>query len=215
MSIYSVTSLCQTRNSKCIRLLELSTDEKSPLEGTLIVVSLKSRITFYALSYVWGAFDDPPYRIHCRTGSGSVCTDIPITENCYDALAQVRHSYGKAWWSDGNIRLWVDAICINQADNEEKAHQIPLMEQIYGNASRVLIWLGKGNASSDNAMEWISRTGFGQSPLLRARWKNYPGNMYPSEVWRLARLLPEIVQRCQCTTPKSLFTILMIKTDCI
>ncbi|KAK3352458.1 heterokaryon incompatibility protein-domain-containing protein [Lasiosphaeria hispida] len=38
--------------------------------------------------------------------------------------------------------FWIDAVCINQGDDAEKATQIPLMGNIYSSASRVLGWLG-------------------------------------------------------------------------
>jgi hypothetical protein len=38
--------------------------------------------------------------------------------------------------------LWVDAISLNQADNDEKSQQVPLMTEIYRQASKVIIWLG-------------------------------------------------------------------------
>ena len=39
--------------------------------------------------------------------------------------------------------LWIDVICLNQDDGAEKADQIPLMDQIYKNASRTIVWLGE------------------------------------------------------------------------
>ncbi|KAG5769211.1 hypothetical protein H9Q72_003483 [Fusarium xylarioides] len=39
--------------------------------------------------------------------------------------------------------LWVDAICINQDDLDERAQQVALMQQIYSRASSVLVWLGR------------------------------------------------------------------------
>ncbi|KAI3328671.1 heterokaryon incompatibility protein-domain-containing protein [Ustulina deusta] len=39
-------------------------------------------------------------------------------------------------------RLWVDAVYINQKDEEEKGKQIPFMDVIYRGASAVLVWLG-------------------------------------------------------------------------
>ncbi|KAF9630683.1 Heterokaryon incompatibility [Lasiodiplodia theobromae] len=41
--------------------------------------------------------------------------------------------------------LWIDAICINQADNEEKNLQIPLINRIYFQAERTLVYLGDEN----------------------------------------------------------------------
>lgn len=37
--------------------------------------------------------------------------------------------------------LWVDAICINQEDNNEKTDQVQLMTWIYASAKGVLVWL--------------------------------------------------------------------------
>lgn len=36
--------------------------------------------------------------------------------------------------------LWIDSICINQDDLQEKSQQIAIMDQIYSGADRVLIW---------------------------------------------------------------------------
>jgi hypothetical protein len=42
--------------------------------------------------------------------------------------------------------LWADAICINQMDPVEKASQILHMGEIYSQAHRVVVWLGKDTA---------------------------------------------------------------------
>jgi hypothetical protein len=39
--------------------------------------------------------------------------------------------------------LWVDAICINQKDVNERGHQVGIMRDVYSKAARVLIWLGE------------------------------------------------------------------------
>jgi hypothetical protein len=38
--------------------------------------------------------------------------------------------------------MWIDAICINQADTEERNWQVSLMSSIYTRAIRVIAWLG-------------------------------------------------------------------------
>jgi hypothetical protein len=40
------------------------------------------------------------------------------------------------------MRLWTDAICINQQDLDERGHQVQLMGSIYRNAHMVIVWLG-------------------------------------------------------------------------
>ncbi len=43
--------------------------------------------------------------------------------------------------------IWIDAICINQNDNFEKASQVRLMGRIYEHAMGVT-WLGPGSDNS-------------------------------------------------------------------
>lgn len=46
-------------------------------------------------------------------------------------------------------------MCINQDNTDEKAHQIPLMGEIYTWAEVVYIWLGDGSRAADKAMKYI------------------------------------------------------------
>lgn len=39
--------------------------------------------------------------------------------------------------------LWIDQICIDQDDMNERSHQVKLMGQIYTSCTRVLVWLGR------------------------------------------------------------------------
>src|SRR4051812_8845723 len=108
-----------------IRVLHLhnSQNPEGHLSGDLQEVDLKNHPRFTSLSYVWG---DPSLvsTVSCRSG------DVPIAKNCYEALVAIRYLYGE-------ITIWVDAICINQDDNEEKKQQIPLMGEIYTWATTV------------------------------------------------------------------------------
>ncbi|KAF8850743.1 HET-domain-containing protein [Acephala macrosclerotiorum] len=169
---------------RCIRVLKLSGyDGRNPLRGTLEVRSLDRSPSFAALSYTWGPdAANPSQEIIC---SGKT---IPITQNCHDALSTLRHIF--------NVRsIWVDAICINQDDDLEKGSQIPLMRDIYGTASRVYIWLGKGTKESDEAFEWMRHTTKDVSVLLGARFKAFPGLMAPGELLKAWRLLPVLIEK--------------------
>jgi hypothetical protein len=46
------------------------------------------------------------------------------------------------------LPLWIDALCINQADVAEKTHQVGLMGRIYRQSQNTLAWLGPKDATS-------------------------------------------------------------------
>lgn len=54
--------------------------------------------------------------------------------------------------------FWIDAICINQEDNDEKAIHTRKMNIVYRSAKLVFVWLGKAENGSDMAMEMIEST---------------------------------------------------------
>ncbi|QRD91843.1 heterokaryon incompatibility protein-domain-containing protein [Aspergillus flavus] len=71
---------------------------------------------------------------------------LPLTGSCYlpyEALSYLSRMLG------------VDAVCINQQDNQEKGYQIRLMPTIYCKASYVIVWLGKAADHSDRALDTI------------------------------------------------------------
>lgn len=82
---------------------------------------------------------------------------LHITENLHSALLELRsHQLERL--------LWIDAICINQDDMNEKSHQIQLMSKIYGLASCVIVWLGKAEDESSGALDIISNAAQQDSP---------------------------------------------------
>lgn len=128
-----------------IRVLDLSHDSNAvnaPLRGTLRVEDLHSCPRFAALSYVWGESSRVQDTICCNG------CDVPISKNCREALLSLRNLYG-------NITIWVDSICIDQADEDEKASQIQLMEEIYSWAEVVYVWLGAGTTRLHDAIDTL------------------------------------------------------------
>ena len=50
--------------------------------------------------------------------------------------------------------IWVDQLCINQVDAEEKANQVSRMAEIFANADKVIVWLDlKGKSRSWGASD--------------------------------------------------------------
>ena len=50
----------------------------------------------------------------------------------------------------------MDALCINQLDDDEKGHQVQMMKKIYETAEMVIVWLGMGTKHTDEAMRMLN-----------------------------------------------------------
>ncbi|KAJ6443212.1 Heterokaryon incompatibility protein 6, OR allele-like protein [Purpureocillium lavendulum] len=68
-------------------------------------------------------------------------------------------------WRALQMPVWIDALCINQDDVDEKNHQVGLMGVIYRTAQATFSWLSEGDKDSDDAMHKISEVG---NSILRA-----------------------------------------------
>ncbi|KAM6506424.1 hypothetical protein FSOLCH5_013405 [Fusarium solani] len=114
-----------------VRLLEIEPgDEDKTLSCHLHSTRLNGEHvpTFEALSYAWGSGE---------VGGKILCNErtVKVSRNLYSALLRLR--------LPSRPRLiWVDAICINQANLQERSHQVSIMRDVYRSASRVVVWLG-------------------------------------------------------------------------
>ncbi|KAH8706104.1 heterokaryon incompatibility protein-domain-containing protein [Phaeosphaeriaceae sp. PMI808] len=96
---------------------------------------------FDAISYVWG------------TASASISVQVngspllvtPSVREMLEHLHLYRPHMGRP--------IWIDAICIDQENVEEKAIQIPLMCHIYARAAQVVIWMGISNPAIHKFMK--------------------------------------------------------------
>jgi hypothetical protein len=80
---------------------------------------------------------------------------LAITKNCSELLYNFRNPGRRE--ANSKRRLWVDSICINQQDEEEKCAQVEMMQQIYQRSSQVLIWLGPATPESDLLFQTIRK----------------------------------------------------------
>jgi hypothetical protein len=106
-----------------IRLLELlpSSHQLSKFRPAcrIFPTSLDNNLPFLALSYVWGD----------QTNKRIILVDkrpFRVTRNLFSAMIGLRETE--------SIIVWIDAICINQIDKEEKGWQVALMSDIYRQA---------------------------------------------------------------------------------
>ncbi|KAF2121681.1 heterokaryon incompatibility protein-domain-containing protein [Lophiotrema nucula] len=97
-------------------------------------------ITCYdALSYTWGN-GELTRSVGCNEDR------FPITENLYEALLALRLPQEEVRY------LWVDAICINQSNGNEKSEQIWNMLDIFRKAARVVVWLGSATEDFERVL---------------------------------------------------------------
>ncbi|KAI2470061.1 HET-domain-containing protein [Annulohypoxylon bovei var. microspora] len=96
---------------------------------------------FCALSYVWG---DQSIRREIYVN------DVPmsVTASLESALRELRNHKR----IQQGFFVWVDALCINQEDLDERSTQVGRMKEIYHTAWHVVIWLGPEDRSSNLAM---------------------------------------------------------------
>ncbi|KAI0412566.1 HET-domain-containing protein [Xylaria grammica] len=121
--------------TKSIRVLELLPGTfENDLRGVLRTVVLENRPSYEALSYTWGArTEGRTLKIQNQWVSKS--NELPITDNLFRALKRLRRLFKPRV-------LWVDAVCINQEDLDERSAQVALMADIYSSAESTTIWLG-------------------------------------------------------------------------
>ncbi|KAJ9606843.1 hypothetical protein H2200_008853 [Cladophialophora chaetospira] len=131
-----------TNEFRLIRLLSQkpkSVGSSLSIECELIHADLDHSPPYKALSYTWGDAKD---------GSRSISIDsksFDVRNNLWHALIRL-HSEVTV-----SQLLWVDAICINQANIKERNHQVSNMRSIFEKATQVIIWLGTESNDSNLA----------------------------------------------------------------
>lgn len=69
--------------------------------------------------------------------------------------------------------VWIDALCINQDDDDERSTQVNLMGSIYKSAQSVVVWLGRETEDTETASKIISKLA---NDKLEEKWKHYFGS---------------------------------------
>ncbi|KAK7697401.1 hypothetical protein SLS64_013594 [Diaporthe eres] len=140
------------KEKKEVRLLQVtrlvqSDGQESSFVGQLVQVALEDNPPYVAISYTWGEqsvvghfFDSDG--IETPLGYSQVILDIVST------LVP----------PGGTLYLWIDAICINQEDHDERASQVMIMGDIYKQAQQVVIFLGMTDDASTRAMDLLQLT---------------------------------------------------------
>jgi hypothetical protein len=166
--------------------LETSTSLTDPIVCRLFKVSLESApkyvhpgnplpIGLYTpLSYCWGTTSGTK---HIVVDGGSFL----VTPSLYTALLHFRKANQnppdtfKKRGSNSETYWWIDAICINQNDLDERNSQVGLMTRLYKQAQMVHVWLGEESEDSARAMQVIRELAYlPKSSEERDTWNYIP-----------------------------------------
>jgi hypothetical protein len=82
---------------------------------------------------------------------------IECEQNEPDVTDNVRGLLNQMGDLDEEKLIWIDAICIDQKNLEERSQQVKLMGQIYSSTKSVDIWLGQEQDESSLLEEFIAR----------------------------------------------------------
>ncbi|KAH7378446.1 heterokaryon incompatibility protein-domain-containing protein [Phaeosphaeria sp. MPI-PUGE-AT-0046c] len=161
-----------------IRLLQLhpADDPSDGIECTLEEHFLHSIPRYKALSYAWVEDNRPRQRredgslhrqdqinIRAVHNGESVEQRVFISKSLRLALRRLREK-------DHSMLLWIDSLCINQKDIDERTSQVGLMGMIYQFADEVIIWLGEKEVE-DELGEWLQ--GIHSRTVVYNDWSDY------------------------------------------
>ncbi|KAJ3532563.1 hypothetical protein NM208_g8383 [Fusarium decemcellulare] len=151
---------------------------------------------FAAMSYVWGTDHAGKVIVNGQ--------EMAVTKNLEYALEELRSDEARF---SKRYKLWVDAICINQSDEEETAEQVSRMREIYTEAWAVVAWLGPAKENSDQGMHLLATlsclndkerdnlsTLLEDNPTMFGEFAFYGlHNLMTSDYWRRLWIIQELV----------------------
>lgn len=123
-----------------IRLLIVQAGKKEDIIHCHIIhkdIGVPNFHPYETISYCWG---DATNRstIVLQNENEKHLTTLSVPSSTADALRCVR-------LLDAPRTVWLDAVCINQNDNDERARQVAMMGDIYRKGSRNLVCLGQSS----------------------------------------------------------------------
>lgn len=130
-----------------IRLVEIHspTTNDGMINASLLDARLSHNPYFYAISYEWG----PAEGLQTILLNGR---PFQVRRNLFDFLTTYNDKGGAR-------TLWIDSICINQEDTQERNRQVSIMGDIYRTATSVQLWLGNEADNSGALLRHLRQEG--------------------------------------------------------
>ena len=165
----------QKSEIRLIYLLPGSAEDRISIRLIQVPFVQAKKAQYEALSYTWGSTEDAQsILVRCNSHHRSILgrlwqkkdgassdddwSTLQVTKNLAIALRHLRRP-------EKFRVLWIDAICIDQQNMQERSTEVSRMDEIYRDASRVTVWLGPKSFDSDLAMETLSLLSRHRRPL--------------------------------------------------
>ncbi|KAF3046758.1 hypothetical protein E8E11_005973 [Didymella keratinophila] len=160
------TPLSSESAFRLLRLKESSNLESRayPIEIELFEAHLNNAPLYEAVSYAWD---------HGETPVSVLCNQQPLSVS--PILLEMLNRPSRI--SSIGV-FWIDAVCIDQTSTSDKNIQVPRMRDIFSEARKVWIWLGKGSNEIQVAFEFLTETiDFFRTGVNIRRTKKQPSNL--------------------------------------
>ncbi|KAL8883138.1 MAG: hypothetical protein Q9192_007423, partial [Flavoplaca navasiana] len=134
-----------------IRLVQLSRELRVASNGKSVPL-LRMQHAFFdeenmpqyiALSYTWGTGLEGVVFIEYE---GMPAHEVQVSTNLFDALCHFARLSDLTMETDTRV-FWIDQVCINQNDKDEKNHQVGIMTEIFAHGKMTNVWLGSRQAT--------------------------------------------------------------------
>lgn len=148
----------------------------SPVKCDLVLEEIREpRRAYKCLSYAWESINREAAILlnGCR---------FSVTKNLLKALQSMRKPRTA-------VLIWIDQICINQEDLQERARQVSIMKHIFNQAHKIYVWLGEGDSQTEKLCAYAKR--------LRRGSENSPKTALEKILKRreLEKAIKDILQR--------------------
>lgn len=137
--------------------IRLLTVEPNASSYSLSAIRLKDNPRFKALSYTWG--------------EQKATKKILIENKMFLVRTNLWAFLQRLQKQPESTRIWIDALCINQEDLDERSSQVGMMKNIFCQADEVVAWLGEDTTgvaevlAEHYANDLYESSGIGHSPI--------------------------------------------------
>jgi hypothetical protein len=162
-----------------IRLVEVH--DRAPDDPTIRLsihsISMDNAPPYHAISYTWGGENDQEYIYvehagHSEQGDAHKAEGVQhgfmlVRKNCADVLRQLLHFKTTRYY-------WIDAICIDQQNVQEKDTQVWRMDETYRQADSVMACIGMHDSHSrvvSSMLNWFNSYVPKSDVYTLARWE--------------------------------------------